>query len=847
MIRAARPRRPWARRGAFVGLAVAVWSILGPALLPVGSIGSVSSGMPRAWATEHPAAELPAVGLPAAGRPTADQTPATATSIVLTAVTPAVATPGQVVVITGSIAPLPGRHYVDPTVRVIRARALSNRDEVQAWSGQSGPTGPVNGTEVARVVVPGTVATGGRVPFRITVPADAFRQRAAVAAVPIALQLNDASGSTGGGIEALHTFVGWQRTVEYTPLAVSWLVPLTVDPDPALYAADPATRTAAWTGLLGDAGRPARSLRGVQGRPVDLAIDPALFGGGSQPAGRPGGSATVATPAPNPAATTATPGSQGPTPPTTPASPGTTAPTPSPGPTPPVSGDPSDPVAVARESFARAVTTASAGRQVLALPYADPDLAALATVLSRAPLPAPPPSVTIPTAGVPTVGTPAPSPSTPAAGTGGGPSNPDAARTALELVTDLLRAPDQLADRLQRSVVTGFAWPTDGALPAGRELALRAAYGPGLQTILAGQRATGSTDATPTAPATGAAGTAVLRWDDRLSELFTAAALGPADAALAAQEFVAESVTLLMERPSTARSVLVVAPRGLSVDPGSWGSFLDVVTALPWLRATPVTQAATIGSGPRAVLPSSVPTPDPAADPSDSIPPSPVSAAVVDTLVAQRVALADLAQVLPARTRLPAPWTDLSTQLVSTRWRGAGDRHAATLQLLTTGVARLGQGLTVSPQTTNFLADEGVLLVTVVNDLDEPVSGLRLVLTPGNARMRVVETPASVDIEARSKATVPVRLAAVAQGVVPFSALLTTRTGAPVGVAGTIEVRAAPPGAWLYVAFGGALGVILIVGVVRSLRRPSKVQTDIALDPVEPTPEPPWPHPLDLR
>ena len=830
MIRAARPHRPWARRRALVGLAIAVGSILGPALLPVGSVGP---GMPRASA-----AGLPAAGLPAAGRSAADQ--ATATSIVLTAVTPAVATPGQPVLITGSIAPLPGRHYVDPTVRVIRTRALTSRADVQAWSEQSGPTGPVNGTEVARVVVPGTVAAGGRLPFRIAVPADAFRQRAAVAAVPIALQLNDASGSTGGGIEALHTFIGWQRTPEYTPLAVSWLVPLTVDPDPALYAADPATRISAWTSLLSEAGRPARSLRAVQGRPIDLAIDPALFGGGSPPADRPGGSATAATPAaPTPAAATATPASPGPTPPTT------GGPTPSPGPTPPVSGDPSDPVAVAREAFARAVTTASVGRQVLALPYADPDLAALATVLSRAPLPAPAPSVTVPTAGVPTVGTPVPSPSTPASGTGGGPSNPDAARTALGLVTDLLRAPDHLADRLQRSVVTGFAWPLDGALPAGRELALRAAYGPGLQTILAGQRATGSTDATPTAPATGPAGTAVLRWDDRLSELFAAASLGPADAALAAQEFVAESVTLLLERPSTARSVLVVAPRGLSVDPGSWGSFLDVVTALPWLRATPVTQAATIGSGPRAVLPSSVPTPDPAADPSDSIPPSPVSAAVVDTLVAHRAALADLAQVLPTRTRLAAPWTDLSTQLVSTRWRGAGDRHAATLQLLTTGVGRLGQGLTVSPQTTNFLADEGVLLVTVVNDLDEPVSGLRLVLTPGNARMRVVETPASVDIEARSKASVPVRLAAVAQGVVPFSALLTTRTGAPVGVAGTIEVRAAPPGAWLYVAFGGALGVILVVGVVRSLRRPSKVQTDIALDPVEPTPEPPWPPPLD--
>jgi hypothetical protein len=172
---------------------------------------------------------------------------------------------------------------------------------------------------------------------------------------------------------------------------------------------------------------------------------------------------------------------------------------------------------------------------------------------------------------------------------------------------------------------------------------------------------------------------------------------------------------------------------------------------------------------------------------------------------------------------------------------GARPRVAAYLERLAAGDGPIAE----VQRFEQMLADEGVLLVTVVNDLDEPVSGLRLVLTPGNARMRVVETPASVDIEARSKASVPVRLAAVAQGVVPFSALLTTRTGAPVGVAGTIEVRAAPPGAWLYVAFGGALGVILVVGVVRSLRRPSKVQTDIALDPVEPTPEPPWPPPLD--
>ena len=109
-------------------------------------------------------------------------------------------------------------------------------------------------------------------------------------------------------------------------------------------------------------------------------------------------------------------------------------------------------------------------------------------------------------------------------------------------------------------------------------------------------------------------------------------------------------------------------------------------------------------------------------------------------------------------------------QLPSVRWRAnpaEQDRLDALVSEASTSATR---GISVAPQTTNFLADEGTLQVTVVNDLGVEVDGVRLVLNPTNARLRIVSQPEPIQIGANSKAVVPVRAEALAAGLVPVNA-----------------------------------------------------------------------------
>jgi hypothetical protein len=109
--------------------------------------------------------------------------------------------------------------------------------------------------------------------------------------------------------------------------------------------------------------------------------------------------------------------------------------------------------------------------------------------------------------------------------------------------------------------------------------------------------------------------------------------------------------------------------------------------------------------------------------------------------------------------------------------------------------------------------------VTVVNDLGVEVDGVRLVLNPTNPRLRIVAQPDPIQIGANSRAVVPVRAEALAAGLVPVNATLTTGDGTPIGVPGTITVRANPPGYLFYIVGGAIVALILVFGIVRTLRR----------------------------
>ena len=356
--------------------------------------------------------------------------------------------------------------------------------------------------------------------------------------------------------------------------------------------------------------------------------------------------------------------------------------------------DAADPASAVRSAFSMSLSAASATHPVFALPQNDPDLAALTA--------------------------------------------PDLGPTLSPAASQLLAEAVGQSTRLTDAAVTTrgtLAWPADGALPSGREAALRAAYASRLDAILVSTQVT-DPSARLTPPALGVAplGTTVLRWDDRLGALL-ARLKTPREAVLAAQEFVAQTAALLAERPSISRTILAVPPRGFDagLDADLVSTFFDATKQVPWLRTVGVDSAMLPGRGLDSAPP--LPTDAPA---SRVTPTDPASAAASNGPAAGRSLLArvfqqrsvidQLSSVLAQGSPTIAAWSDLPGQAASTRWRTDPAGREALLAGLEQSTATVSNGLMVIPQTTNFLADEGVMQLTVVNSLDEPVRGSHLAM-----------------------------------------------------------------------------------------------------------------------
>jgi len=427
-----------------------------------------------------------------------------------------------------------------------------------------------------------------------------------------------------------------------------------------------------------------------------------------------------------------------------------------------------DPVTALVAPLGKRIADASARHTLWALPYGDPDLAA--TVTSS-------------------------------------PADPT--------VEALIRRSSALGTTLGVPVETGVAWLDDGGLQKPREQGLATAFGNGgLDAALVSSSAL-FTDVgyTGAADRRSPSGLPLLAWDDVLSRL-TLQTTSREQTTLMTQEFLAETATILAESPGINRTVLVAMPRTIDPDAASMTQFLHTLAATPWLKFVNTDQvraaAATRDPVTQISAGSWVPTGAPQVD-----------GRRLGQIASTRQTIDRVAALFPDGLDYRTLWNDTLDQLPSTRWRSRPGVVASLAAAAAAAGTQATRGIHVADQTTNFLADEGILQVTVVNDLDSAVEGVRLVLTPTNPRMRIVSEPVPIRIEKQSKATVQVRAQAVAAGLVPVTAALTTSDGTPIGVGATITVRANPPGRAFYVVAGAVVGLLLVVGIVRSLRRRS--------------------------
>lgn len=682
-------------------------------------------------------------------------------TVSLTSITPTIAVPKAAITIIGTVRNDSPAPIASPVARaLIGERPLTSREAVSGWA-TSTDDQPV--TELARTSLGPTLAPGADAAFTLTVPATAISLRESFAVLPLVVDVvgtTPAVASQDTNLGSLHTFLpALLPPKEYEPLSIAWLVPLTLDPDPALHGMDSANRTAAWAKAIGPGSRLDRLITGTDSTQVTWAIDPAILGPPQTPTAA---AASAAPPTPSPSNA-------------------------------PAQGGAANPDAVTEATTALAIRLrAAAPRHTLwSLPYADPDLAALLPLASGS-----------------------------------------------RALGALISHPSTL-DAAVGPARTDIAWPADGTLTTEREGQLRRAFSsPGLAAaVTSASTRTNRSGYDGDASRRSSGGLSLLAYDEALSRTFTQTS-SSASGAITIQRFLADSLALLGERPGTpGRSVLVAAPRTFAGDPTVLGSFFAAIAKAPWLTPTTTDQLLTAS---KAATPEvrgvggTTTTPSPTASPAASSPAasqpapdplspgtSPLTSAQLRTISVTMSAIDGIASIRDDAQLFQARWTDALDQLLSVRWRGHPPGFAAVDAATQAAITTVSRGVRVAPSSVNFFADQGVLQITVVNDLNVPVHDVRLTLTPAQPRLRIERQPGPLRIGANSRTNVPLQVTAIAAGLVPIEAVLSTPNGTPLGQNARVDVRVQPTSTWVYWVLGGLASIILVLGTYRSLRRGS--------------------------
>jgi hypothetical protein len=275
-------------------------------------------------------------------------TPVSATqplTVTVSTITPTVAVPRSPIMISGTVRNSGQVPIASPVAHALIGQApLTSRQAVSTWATTTAdqPMEEVASTPLGKTLGPGTLAA-----FRLTIAADAVNPRESFAVLPLRVEV---SGTTSTGTQQsadVHTFLPTLASIKaFVPLSIAWLVPLTLDPDPALHGTAGAARTTAWAKAIGPGSRLDRLIQGTEKAQVTWAIDPAILGPEVTPSVVNASAAQSPTPSP----------SQPPT---------------------PGGSVIADPVTVMTTALAARLKAAAPQHTLWSLPYADPDLAAL--------------------------------------------------------------------------------------------------------------------------------------------------------------------------------------------------------------------------------------------------------------------------------------------------------------------------------------------------------------------------------------------------------------------------------------------------------------------------------------
>ncbi|WP_030193339.1 DUF6049 family protein [Streptomyces sp. NRRL S-87] len=387
---------------------------------------------------------------------------------------------------------------------------------------------------------------------------------------------------------------------------------------------------------------------------------------------------------------------------------------------------------------------------------------------------------------------------------------------------------------------TDFSWPVEGAVdPAIVNVATSA----GAHNVLARSdsfQETGNLAHTPSAPRPIGAGTTAVVADARLSKAFQGDMLSAENATLAVQRFLAQSLALNLQDTDAPRSI-VVTPQRMpttsqaqtmanalrTLQSGRWTQPVDLEAAA---KAKPDPGATTLvpGAGQYPVSLRRTELPQPA----------------FETIRTTQTMLDHFKVILSHPDRVEIPFGNTFNRMMSTSWRGRPEEAEAYRD----GVREYLEGLTeqvkLIPKSKAHLSGRSATIpVTVQNGLVQDVHGLVLRLRSANPTRLMFgddgEAEQQIDVQGGHSQSVKFTANATASGPVEVTAQLYTKDGVPYGKERKFTVQATEITSTVLLVIAAGVLLLVLAGVKMYASR-KKVAARAAEDstqPSDPTPD----------
>jgi hypothetical protein len=370
------------------------------------------------------------------------------------------------------------------------------------------------------------------------------------------------------------------------------------------------------------------------------------------------------------------------------------------------------------------------------------------------------------------------------------------------------------ADVLGRDVTSDVSWPESGYLDRPTLAVLRRG---GVNAVVLDGRAQPTRlelNYTPSGRAsarTPAGSMASLVADPGLTDLLRDAPRSPL---LAAQRFLAETALITAELPSAGadRTILVAPPQRWNPPPEFLDRLVAAAATAPWMSRTAVSD---MRAAPTAEV-DRRPVRYPAAARRRELPASYLTA--LATLRQRSGVFGDVLADRENRDRIVPDLDAARLRLESTWWRDREDR-ANRLNLEQTYVADLLRSVRVQPGSYTFGSKSGSIPLTIANETDFDVT-VRLQLVADPPRLRLTAPSEPITIGPNRKVQENVKASAVASGVVSVKATLYTVGGAQLSPEPVpLRIRITQYGTVALVLTIGAAAVLVLTALVRIARR----------------------------